>query len=186
MESAVDWHYKIFNCPNTVDANVATFDSETDEMAQWLADKGENWYVDAIEDMKSWDVKTAPMGDRYDPVGEGNSPIGWSGDAHGLITYTTFDLTAEQMGWVAQADLNDIYMNIWYDNTLYLYINGTLVFSHDNEGASGDWNDAQTAVDFAEDVDIREILKEGENTVVASLKDGWGGREFIMSLECVY
>ncbi|MBQ8288076.1 MAG: hypothetical protein IJX76_04810 [Clostridia bacterium] len=195
MELKTDWHYKLFNCPtlyNSADEGTS-YDPELDEMAAWLAEKGEEWYKDeaVLAEMAGWEVQTAPMGDRYDALGDGNSPIGWAGDMHGLIGYTTFELTEEQMTWVAAADINDIYMDVWYDNTFYIWINGTLVYSHDGEGApqsqgGADWNDALEPKDFMEGVDIREILKEGENNIVVSLKDGWGGREFIMALECIY
>lgn len=187
LASQYEWHYKLFNCPFDRD-NGAIFPEETDEMAQWLAEKGEEWYKDEalLAEMATWPTATAPMGDRYDNLGEGNSPIGWAGDVHGIICYATFELTAEQMEWVAKAGQNDIYMNIFYDNAFYLYINGELVYSDDANGGEGDWNEAQEPVDFAEGVDIRTILKEGENTVVAKLKDCWGGREFLLGLECVY
>ena len=195
LELATDWHYMIFNCPTLHSSGDegTEYDPEQDEMAAWLAAKGEDWYKnpDVIAEMAAWDVKTAPMGDRYDGLGDGNSPIGWAGDAHGLICYTTFELSAEQMTWVAAAGINDIYMNVWYDNTFYIWINGTLVYFHDGEGApqgqgGADWNDALEGVDFMDDVDIREILKEGTNEIVVSLKDGWGGREFILGLDCIY
>ncbi|MBQ8382351.1 MAG: hypothetical protein IJX47_04000 [Clostridia bacterium] len=195
MSLKTDWHYKLFNCPtlySSVDEGVA-YDPELDEMAAWLTEKGDEWYKDetVLTEMAGWNVNTAPMGDRYDGLGDGNSPIGWSGDVHGIICYTTFELTEEQMGWVAAAEINDIYMDMWYDNTIYIWINGTLVYSHDGEGApqnqgGDDWNDALEPVDFMEGVDIRDILQAGENNIVVSLKDGWGGREFIMALECVY
>lgn len=195
MELQTNWHYKLFNCPTLYNSGAegVAFDPEQDEMAKWLAEKGEEWYKnpDVIAEMATWEVQTAPMGDRYDGLGDGNSPIGWSGDKHGIICYTTFELTEEQMGWVELAEENDIYMNVWYDNTFYIWINGTLVYSHDGMGASqdnggADWNDALEFVDFDEGIEIGDILKQGENTIVVSLKDGWGGREFIMSLECQY
>lgn len=190
-----DWHYKLFSCPTLYGSpeEGAAYDPELDEMAAWITEKGEEWYKDetVLAEMATWEVKTAPMGDRYDGVGDGNSPIGWAGDVHGLIGYTTFELTEEQMEWVGKAELHTICMNVWYDNTFYIWINGTLVYSHDGAGApqssgGNDWNDSLSYVDFSEDVDIREILKEGENTIVVSLKDGWGGREFIMALEAIY
>lgn len=195
LELQTDWHYKIFNCPTLVNsaADGVQYDPDQDEMAAWISASGEDWYKNetVFAEMATWPTQTAPMGDRYDGLGDGNSPIGWAGDAHGLICYTTFELTEEQMGWVAAADINSIYMDVWYDNTFYIWINGELVYSHDGEGApqsngGADWNDALEPVDFADGVDIRTILKQGENTIVVSLKDGWGGREFILGLECIY
>lgn len=187
LESQYEWHYKLFNCPFDRD-NGAIFPEETDEMAKWLAEKGEEWYKDPelLAEMATWPTATAPMGDRYDRLGDNGSPIGWANDVHGIICYATFNLTAEQMEWVGKAEINDIYMNVFYDNAFYLYINGELVFFEDANGGEGDWNESQEPVDFMDGVDIRTILKEGENTVVAKLKDCWGGREFIMGLECVY
>ncbi|MBQ8288141.1 MAG: hypothetical protein IJX76_05145 [Clostridia bacterium] len=195
MAQYTDWHYKVFYCPTLYGSSAegTLYDPEQDEMAAWIAEKGEEWYNDegVLAEMATWDVACAPLGDRYDGFGEGGSPIGWADDYHGLICYTTFELSAEEMSWVEMADINDIYMDVWYDNTFYIWINGTLVYFHDGEGApqadgGADWNDALEPVDFMDGVDIREILKEGPNEVVVSLKDGWGGREFIMGLECIY
>lgn len=194
LELASDWHYKIFKCPYTdAEGNPkgdagGVFLYDTDEMAQWMNEKGEEWYKnpDVIAEMAAWDTKTAPMGDRYDRLGDGNSPIGWAGDYHGIVCYTTFELTAEQMELVGKAEANDIYMNVFYDNAFYVYINGVPVFSHDAGGEAGDWVDSMVFVDFEEGIDIRKILKEGTNEIVVTLKDCWGGREFIMSLECQY
>ena len=195
MPLLTDWHYRTFYCPtlyNNSNEGVL-YDPYEDEMAAWLEEKGDGWYKnpDVLEEMSNWPTRTAPMGDRYDALGENGSPIGWSGDDHGLICYTTFELTGEEMSWVEMADVNDIYMDVWYDNTFYIWINGTLVYFHDGEGApqdegGNDWNDYLEPIDFMDGVDIREVLKEGTNEIVVSLKDSWGGREFILGLKCVY
>ena len=151
LESQYEWGYKLFNCPFDRD-NGAIFPEETDEMAAWFAEKGEEWYKDpaVLADMATWPKATAPMGDRYDNLGDGNSPIGWGGDVHGIICYATFTLTAEDMEKVAKAGLNDIYMNVFYDNAFYLYINGELVYFDDANGGEGDWNESQEPGDFME------------------------------------
>ncbi len=185
LEAASDWHYQLFTCPFVRDAEVQ-FDPETDEMAKWFAEKGEEWYKDEtlLAEMATWPTQTAPMGDRYDALGENNSPIGWANDVNGIICYQQINLTAEQMEWIAQADEYNIYMDVFYDNAFYVYINGTLVYSHDANGGEGDWNESMEPVDFQ--VDVRDLFKEGANDIVVTLKNCWGGREFIMSIECLY
>ncbi len=185
LEATTDWHFKLFNCPFNRDAEVQ-FDPATDEMAQWFAEKGEEWYKDEaiLADMKTWPTQTAPMGDRYDGLGENGSPIGWANDTHGIICYQTVTLTAEQIEWLTYCDETSVYMDIWYDNAFYIYINGTLVFSDDANGGDGDWVDTMGPVDF--EVDVSKLFVEGENDIVVTLKDCWGGREFIMGIECIY
>ncbi len=177
------WNYMLFECPFTGEQDgTGTFPEDTDEMAKYIADHPD-WMTD-YETMKTWEKYQAPMGDRALALGDGNSPIGWAGDTHGILLYGSFELTAEQLQLVKESNQGDICMNMWYDNTIYIYINGELVYSNDANCAAGDWNDKQEYIDF--DVDIREILKEGTNEVTVSLKDCWGGREFLMGIECIY
>ncbi len=185
LPEQTDWHYQIFYCPFNANAAVK-YDPATDDMVKWMTEKGEEWYKDeaVLAEMKSWPTHTAPMGDRYDALGDGNSPIGWSGDKHGLICYQTVTLTAEQAEWLTYCEEYSIYMNIFYDNCIYVYINGTLAFSNDANGGEGDWNNAMEPVDFH--VDASKLFHEGENDIVVTMKDGWGAREFIMAIECMY
>lgn len=180
MADDYEWHYMLFNCPY-VGAEGGSFTPETDEMAAYLADHPE-WYTET-ETMAAWPTAQAPFGDRQLGGPEGSSPIGWAGDVHGIMLYTTFELSAENYELVKNAEPGEVYMNMFYDNAIYMYINGTLVFSHDANCGAGDWNESQSFVDFSGDFEnINEVLKEGTNEIAVSLKDCWGGREFIMGL----
>ncbi|MBQ7354991.1 MAG: hypothetical protein IJW62_05685 [Clostridia bacterium] len=185
LEAASDWHYKMFSCPFDRD-NGAIFPADTDEMAKWLAEQGEEWYKDAdlIAEMATWPTQTAPMGDRHLGLGDNNSPIGWANEINGIICYQQIELTAEQIASLEYAAEDSIYMDVFYDNAFYVYINGTLVFSDDANGGEGDWNEAMEPVDF--DVSVKDLFVEGKNDIIVTLKNCWGGREFIMSIECLY
>ncbi len=187
LEKASDWHYKIFTCPFDREG-LGAFIPEEDTMAAWFEEKGEEWYKDpaVLAEMAEWDYMTAPMGDRYDALEDNGAAdtSGWAFDDNGIICYQQINLTAEQIEWIKVAQDDSIYMDVWYDNAFYVYINGTLVFSHDANGGEGDWTDAVTPVDF--DVDVRDLFVEGDNDIVVTLKNCWGGREFIMSIECLY
>lgn len=144
----------------------------TEEFNTFITDNP-TW-KDAGYDVSEWQTANAPLGDRI-----GSSPIGWGGtdqEPHGLLCVTTF--TVEDLEAVADADF---YMNIFYDNTVNIYLNGTLVYSDmtANTGAN-DWVDNYTDIDFTES--INQYLVEGENTLAISLLDGWGGRELDLAI----
>jgi len=182
FEDTLDWAYKVFNCPYTPGSNGdagGSFDPATDEMATYITENPE-WFKNGATLTADWPKSAAPFGNRA----TSQSPIGWEGDAHGLMLYTTFDLTADQLALLKTAKEGDVYMNLFYDNTCYIYINSTLVFSEDASCQSGDWNEEQEPVEFnADGLDLASLFKEGTNEISVSLKDCWGGREFIMSLE---
>lgn len=126
-------------------------------------------------DVSQWTKAAAPLGDRVN----GSSPIGWGGvdqEPHGLLAVTTFEI-----GDLAALEGKEFYMNIFYDNTIRMYINGTLVFSDVTaDTGEDDWIDQYEDTDFT--VDIVPLLTEGTNTVAVSLLDGWGGRELDFSI----
>lgn len=181
-----EWAYKLFMCPYTPGPNGnegGSFDPATDEMAQYIEANPE-WYKNAATLSADWTKAQAPFGDRTSGFTEGQSPIGWAGETHGIMLYTTFELTADQFALISAASGQDVYMNLFYDNACYVYINGTLVFSNDANCGPNDWNEAQEPVDFnAEGLVYSELFKEGTNEIAVSLKDCWGGREFLMGLE---
>ncbi len=176
------WHYKLFSCP--YDLGTFTHPVDTDEMAQWLSLQGEGWYNDPalLAEMKIWPGQSAPLGDRYDSPGGGPGLPAWSGDVNGLIAYRSFTLTAQQIEQIAQCDPDDIFMDIFYDNSIHVYLNGTEVYAHDNSGAPGDWNENMQPTAFQ--VDVRSLFCEGENHIVVTLKNCFGSRELIMAIEC--
>lgn len=86
--------------------------------------------------------------------------------------------------WVAKEftidDINSVkgknlLTNMYFDDDIKLYVNGTLVFS--NTG----WNDGYTTYKLAEKAE--DVLKSGKNIIAASLHQHTGGYEFDMSLK---
>ena len=145
----------------------------TGEFGTYIEENPE--WSDPGYDVSQWTKAAAPLGDRVN----GSSPIGWGGvdqEPHGLLAVTTFEIED-----LAALEGKEFYMNIFYDNTIHMYINGTLVFSDDTaDTGEDDWIDQYEDTDFT--VDIVPLLTEGTNTVAVSLLDGWGGRELDFSI----
>lgn len=141
---------------------------------QTYIDTNPTW-KDADYDVSEWQTANAPLGDRVN----GTSPIGWGvadAEPHGLLAVTTFEIED-----IDAYEGRSYSMNIFYDNTIYMYLNGNLIFSDDTATTgANDWVDAYTDIQFTED--IGQYLVEGTNTLSISLLDGWGGRELDMAL----
>ncbi len=192
-----EWHYKVFFCPYSSTAAGGTYDAEQDEFEKFYLDH--SWEHDAddlpnglIDEMKEWPTVVGPFGDR--DTGVDHADIGWTGDNHGLMLYTTFNIDNLE-------EFKKNYANfeiwVWFDNTPTFYLNGKKIFRMDTNctGNPGDWVDTITFIDpedvkyaeyFADDIttanDIFSYLVEGENTLVVTLKDAWGGREFDLEM----
>ena len=150
-------------------AEFACLTLDTADFAAYLKEHPD--WKDPGYDVSSWQVANAPLGDRVN----GSSPVGWGGEGsepHGLLAVTTFEIED-----LAALEGLTYSMNIFYDNTIYMYINGNLVYSDDSAvtGEGVDWLDNYEDKEFTED--IGQYLVEGTNTVAVSLLDGWGGRE---------
>ncbi len=117
-----------------------------------------------------WSVGNSPFGDRIN--GANATLSGWSGDQHGLFARHTFKLRSATV-W------NDyhFYLQIFYDNTIHIYLNGSEIFSHDN-GGSGDWVDNTVLIELT---DITPLLQKGDNVLAVSVLDNAGGRELELS-----
>ena len=160
------------------------------------------WMAPEYDDSE-WGSKEAPFGDRI--LQANADAIGWTGDNHGLFLRTTFEVTQEDIDSLAAGD-STLYAYSWYDNTCYMYLNGTAIFVHDDsskyqDGVAGDdkslnvhdWQDAYVIIYFDEmeehyvyEGDVWDLLVEGENTFAISLLDCWGGREFDLGLSIEY
>lgn len=70
-----------------------------------------------------------------------------------------------------------LYTNMFYDDTMELYINGTLVFEDKDNTA---WNDGYETYCITEDAST--LLVEGTNVIAISLQQHTGGYEFDMNL----
>lgn len=184
-----EWHYKVFSCPYSATGPNGVYDEDLDEFEAYFRDK--SWDHDAanipdglIDEMKEWPTAAAPFGDGDSYVD--HSDIGWTGDNHGLIIYTTFkidDLAAFKNAY----DTIEIFT--WFDNTPTFYLNGKLIFRMDTNCTANpaDWVDSVTLLDLSDNeyagegiesnADLIDLLVEGENTFVIVLKDAWGGRE---------
>lgn len=184
FEEYSEFHYITFACPYTDGTGVVGgsaangyFDEESDEMAAFIADNPE-WYKDTAL-MESWDTADAPFGDRIGSMFAADTPfVNDPQIVNGLMVYKTFEIT----------DLGPdmIYtLNMFYDNTVYLYINGKPFFIKDANCGTGDWNEGYEPISYNIDntvLTIKDFLVEGENYIACSIKNCWGGRELDMSL----
>lgn len=193
-----EWHYKVFSCPYNSTGPNGVYVEDLDEFELFFGEH--SWDHEAanipdglIDEMKKWPTAAAPFGDRDSTVT--HSDIGWSGDNHGLILCTTFNI--ENLDEFKKA-YNFLEIYTWFDNTPSFYLNGRLFYRMDSNltGDPGDWIDSQTVLEidegefFAEwtpdgingNANVMDLLVDGENTFVAVLKDAWGGREFQFEL----
>ncbi len=164
-----EWHYSVYNCPytdgeGTIDGGAAGgfFDEATDEMAQFIADNP-NFMTDTAL-LSTWETASGPFGDIMED-------IGWTGSAHGLILYKTF--TVENLEEVLTCD--NFVWDCAYDNAIHTYLNGVEVYVDDGECVIQDWNEGEWILDKTQ---LSELLVEGENYFVVTIKDAWGGRNF--------
>ena len=133
-------------------------------MAKFIAENP-NFTTDT-EMLSSWPTAKAPFGAAAEE-------IGWTGSNHGLILYKSFEVT--DLEKLKTADYFDWYC--LYDNTIYVYLNGTEIFVDDGNCVEQDWNGGMTHYEL-DTATIAGLLKEGENCIVVTIKDAWGGRDF--------
>ncbi len=164
-----DWHYTVFACPytdgeGTVDGSVSGgyYDEATDDMAKFIKENP-NFMTDTAT-LSTWPTANGPFGNIMED-------IGWTGSNHGLILYKTF--TVDDLATAKQCD--DFVWDSAYDNAIHVYLNGTEVYTDDGECVATDWQDGLFNLDKAQ---ISDVLKEGENYFVVTIKDAWGGRNF--------
>ncbi len=132
-------------------------------------DMNSNWYTNTFDD-SSWKTGRAPFGDRSD-ISPVNTP--WTGAQNFIWIRQSFNITKEQL-----ASLTDgsIALNIFYDDTISLYINGVLVMKKNN------WNDSYEVITLTNKP--QSIFKEGKNVIAVSLENTAGGREIDLALSC--
>jgi len=116
-------------------------------------------------DTSSWQVGQGPFGDCIDSANATRS--GWKGENHGIFLVTTFEIDD-----LEKAKKQYYYAEMYFDNTITIYLNGTRVFYHER------WNTSYEEIALG----FKNYLKEGTNTLAVSLLDDVGGREFDMSL----
>ena len=173
------WNAQAFSCPYTdgdgvIDGGAANgfFDEATDEFKKYMTDNP-GWVTDYAT-MEAWPTYTAVLND-------GTPDLGWVGGVHGLISHTTFELTADEIADLKTCDEWRAYGS--YDNAIHMYLNGVEIYQQDGEcvvqdWASGEWN----LVDYREA--LEGALVEGTNHIVVTIKDAWGGRNMNMGLYC--
>ena len=125
------------------------------------------WNTSAY-DRSSWKTKVAPFGDVIDAGAAQETR--WQGDNHGIFLVTSFtvdDLDAYRSLYYT--------MDIFYDNTLSVYLNGKLLVQYDG------WSSEYDTISLPK-AKVTAALVEGENLFAVSLLDDAGGREFSMSL----
>ncbi len=133
----------------------------------------EGWNTAAIS---TWEKANAPFGNRAPG----------STNAWGTTDNPNNGTQNKAYLWVAQTftvtDLNaldglKLYVTMFYDDTITLYINGTQVYAHLDGNA---WNDGYAVYKLADNA--KEALREGTNVIAASLHQHSGGYEFDLSL----
>ena len=164
-----EWHYSVFNCPYTdgegnIDGSASGgfFDEATDDMAKFIAENP-NFMTDTAL-LSSWPTAEGAFGNIM-------NDIGWTGSVHGLILYKSF--TIDNLEEALSADR--LVWDCAYDNAIHTYHNGVEVYTDDGECVNPDWNEGEWVLDAAQ---MAEVLKEGENYFVVTIKDAWGGRNF--------
>lgn len=133
-----------------------------------------NW-KDLNYNERRWKVCNAPLGDRLVPA---NADVtGWKGDNHVLFARQKFNVDLSKL------DAEDLYLDVYYDNTVYIYINGNLVYSDDNAvTGANDWTDSYKLIKLS---GAAKYLVNGTNIIAVSLQDKTGGRELDMSVYAV-
>ena len=128
-----------------------------------------DWYQPSFNDA-SWNSGRAPFGDRSDV-----SPVNtsWTGSQAYIWIRQEFTLTAAQIESMRDQTIS---LNIFYDDTLHMYINGTEVLSK-----SG-WNDSYELIDLS--ARPQDIFTVGRNVIAVSLQNTGGGREIDFSMKC--
>ena len=170
------WHYRTFEC-QYIDGNgefsgwAAGGHYENDEMADFVASNPE-WYKDTAM-MNGWEEADAPFGDCINSSIAADTPfVSDPANNHGIMVYKTF--TVDDL---ADDTLYEYYM--FYDNTVYCYINGEPYFILDGEFYTQDWNGGYDLIKCNQgDKTFKDFLHKGENYIAVSICDAWGGREF--------
>lgn len=184
LEQMETYHYITHYCPYTDGAGTVGggaaggfFDEASDEMAMFIAENPE-WYKDTAL-MASWEEAEGPFGDCIDKMIAADTDFVNDQHTNGLMVYKTFNVEN-----YSADNLYELYC--FYDNTVYIYINGELFYFSDANCGNGDWNGGYDLINCntADDKDLGDFLKEGENYIAISIKNCWGGRELDLYMTC--
>ena len=130
---------------------------------------GDGWNTAVNAD---WAKANAPFGDRaegatraWGTTGEGD------GAQNNAYLWVAKEFTIDDLDAI---DGKSLFTNMFYDDDIRLYVNGTLVYQHDA------WNDGYETYMLA--LNAADILVEGKNVIAASLHQHTGGYEFDLEL----
>ena len=169
LHESDEWQYTTFYAPYIDGDGVEEGEApgghyEPDEMADYIAAHPD--FMSDKETASQWPTTRAPLKNNAD----------WTGANHGLMLYKAFNVSSAEE--FQSADQFILYGD--YDNTIYVYLNGVLIYSEDGELVSQDWRSSIT-IELDKDL-ILNTLVDGENFVIITLKDAWGARDFNMKM----
>ena len=119
-----------------------------------------------------WKTGKAGFGNRN---GDGGAVVNtpWSGEKPWLYLRKKFTIDD-----LSKLQGSSIRLNIFYDDTPTIYLNGNVIFTDDG------WVDGYT--DITLDAEYTKYLKEGENIIAVSINQHTGGCYFDMGLSYVH
>ncbi len=123
-----------------------------------------DWTTLGFDD-SAWKTGKAPFGDR------GGTNTSWTGSENYIWLRQNFTLTEEEVASLQNGKIN---FDIFYDDSLKIYINGKQVLAKDG------WNDAYAVV--SSDVSPNGVFKAGENVIAVSLHNTGGGRQIDLAM----
>ena len=117
-------------------------------------------------DVSSWKTGKAPFG-------SSGAKVAWN-DSNGDYIWLKGEFTVDNLDAIKGADL---YLDIFYDDHVTIYINESIVFSNTSYNTAYEMKRATKTVD--------QVLKEGVNTIAVSLGDTGGGHFFDTGIKAV-
>ncbi|MBR5367416.1 MAG: hypothetical protein IK132_14320, partial [Clostridia bacterium] len=166
FDQGSEWHYTVFTAPyidgnGEAEGSAAGGHFEPDGLADYIA-ANPNFMTDTAT-AAAWPTGKSPMS---------SGAEGWTGENHGLMLYKAFNVDSVE----ALKSCDEINLYGDYDNAIHVWLNGVEIYTDDGEAVNQDW---QYGINASLDKDlVLSTLKDGENYMIVTVKDAWGGREW--------